>query len=173
MEATALLLTGTVGAGKTTTADRIGQRLRSLDVAHAVIDLDAIRAFWPTPADDPFESEMELRNLAPLASNYLAGGARRLVLAGVCGGRENRARFETALGVPLLVCRLRVAAGELDARLRSRHRTDASGLGWHLARAGELDGILDRVEAADVEVHASGMTRDEAAAAVLAAVGWT
>jgi len=78
-------------------AERIAERLRSDGVAHAVVDLDAVRQFWPTPDHDRFGFEMELRNLAPLVHNYLSGGAQRLVLAGVCETQRDRARYEEAL----------------------------------------------------------------------------
>lgn len=67
----ALLLTGTVGAGKTTTADAVGLRLEAASVPHAIIDLDEIRRMWPHPASDPFGSRIERRNVESLASNLL------------------------------------------------------------------------------------------------------
>ncbi len=81
---TALLLMGTVGAGKTTTADAVGLHVEAASVPHAIIDLDEIRRMWPRPASDPFGSEIELRNVESLSANYVEAGADRLVLAGVC-----------------------------------------------------------------------------------------
>jgi len=166
-------VTGTVGAGKTTTAERVADRLAARGVAYAAIDLDAIRHFGPTPADDPFGSEIELRNLGPLVRNYLANGAERIVLAGVCETAADRLRYEGVLGIPLTVCRLRVPAAELESRLHQRHVEDATGLSWHLSRAGELDAILDLSAVADVELTVSQLSRDEVADAVLRAVGWS
>jgi hypothetical protein len=116
MPASALLVTGTVGAGKSVTADMIGSLLQARLVPHAIIDLDEIRRRWPAPPDDPFDFELELRNLQPVATNYLAAGARRLVMAGVCESRKDRDRLAAAVGVPLVVCRLRVplASCKLD-----------------------------------------------------------
>jgi len=96
MSAIALLLTGTVGVGKSTTAEGVGEALQVVGVPHAVIDLDAIRCSWPTPADDPFGFDLELRNLAPLVTNFLMAGAQRLVLAGVCESQRDRERYQTA-----------------------------------------------------------------------------
>ena len=169
----ALLLTGTVGVGKSTTADRVADRLQAFCIPHAVIDLDEIRRFWPTPNGDRFGSEMGLLNLSSLVDNYVAGGAERLVLAGVCETRRDRAAFEAVLGVPLTVCRLRAQTDTLHARLGDRHVDDESGLEWHLARAGELDGILDASGVADIEVAVDGLTRDDVATSVLKAIGWT
>ncbi len=111
---------------------------------------------------------MELENLGPLAANYIRAGARRLVLAGVCESKGDRARYEKVLGIPLTVCRLRVDADCLVARLQDRHQHDAEALEWHQARAGELERVLDRADVADIEVDVGRLTRDEVAAAVLA-----
>ncbi|MFC4014213.1 hypothetical protein ACFOY2_43795 [Nonomuraea purpurea] len=103
--ATALLITGTVGAGKTASADALGDLLTDAGVPNAVIDLDWLRRAWPAPPDDPFQSALTLRNLGAVTANFLEAGAERLILAGVIESREERLRHEAALGVPLTVCR--------------------------------------------------------------------
>ncbi|MDR6989252.1 adenylylsulfate kinase-like enzyme [Paenarthrobacter nitroguajacolicus] len=45
-----IFLNGTVGVGKTTVAVYVGKALQRLGIAHAIIDLDAIRHAWPAPA---------------------------------------------------------------------------------------------------------------------------
>jgi adenylylsulfate kinase len=173
MLGSALLVTGTVGIGKSVTADMIGSLLEARLVPHAVIDLDEIRRRWPAPPDDPFDFELELRNLQPVATNYLAAGARRLVMAGVCESREDRDRLAAAVGVPLVVCRLRVPLEVLQARLRQRHAADPAGLARHLARARQLDSILDAADIADVELSIDQRTVPEVAGEVCAAIGWS
>lgn len=173
MSAIALLLTGTVGVGKSTTAEGVGEALQVVGVPHAVIDLDAIRCSWPTPADDPFGFDLELRNLAPLVTNFLMAGAQRLVLAGVCESQRDRERYQTTLGTPLVVCRLRAPLPTLRIRLTQRHAIDPAGLAWHLDRVGKLEAILDAADVADVEVEVGLQSPREVAAHVLRAVGWT
>jgi adenylylsulfate kinase len=173
MSATAVLVTGTVGVGKSATADWMGSWLRAAGVPHAVIDLDEIRQYWPTPRYDPFGFEIGLSNLKPMVANYLAAGIRRLVLAGVCESRAARESYETTIGLPLIVCRLRAPLAVLQSRLRRRHVADPTGLAWHLARAEELDVILDSADIADVEVATDMRTAKEVAAETLAAIGWS
>jgi adenylylsulfate kinase len=173
MPASALLVTGTVGVGKSVTANMLGSLLQARLVPHAVIDLDEIRRRWPAPPDDPFDFELELRNLQPMATNYLAAGARRLVMAGVCESRKDRDRLAAAVGVPLVVCRLRVPLAVMQSRLRQRHAADPAGLAWHMARAGQLDSILDAADIADVELSTDDRTVPEIAAEVAAAIGWS
>lgn len=168
----ALLLTGTVGAGKTTVAEAVGDLLRERAVPNAVVDLDRLRQAWPTPPGDRFHLDLMLRNLRDVAANFLAAGARRLVLAGVVESRSDRTRHEQALGVPLTVVRLRVDLGVVRARLARRHDEDPAGLRWHLDRSGELDAILATAAVEDHAVDATDAAVPDVARAVLQAAGW-
>jgi adenylylsulfate kinase len=167
-----LLLSGTVGVGKTTVAGAVGDLLRGLRVPNAVIDLDGLRAAWPTPDGDPFHGALMLRNLRAVAANHRDAGAQRLVLAGVAETRADRDGIETAVGEPVLLCRLRVEPTVLRARLVDRHQHDPEGLRWHLDRAPKLDRILDAAALEDVAVDATTASVVEVARDVLAAAGW-
>lgn len=171
---TALLITGTVGSGKTTTAGSVAALLRGSRTPHAVVDLDALRDAWPSPGADPFHEHLMLANLRDVARNHLAAGALRLVLAGVLEDRARRPLYDDAVGVPLTVCRLRVGLPDVQARLRRRHHGDRDALDWHLHRSGELDAVLDATGSVDVEVAvAAGQAPAQVAQAVARAVGWT
>jgi hypothetical protein len=167
-----VLLTGTVGSGKTTTAFAIGQLLRTARVPHAVIDLDELRRGWPTPDDDPWGSRIERANLAAVAANYRAAGAERLVLAGVLEERSALAAYEDAVGGPITVCRLRVGFDRVRARLVNRHAAGPER-DWYLGRSGELDAILDANDPADVTLDVDGDAPELIAQRVLTAVEWT
>lgn len=167
MSPAALLITGTVGAGKTTTAEQVGRRLGEAGTAYAVIDLDEIRRFWPTPPGDPFGVQIELANLTALAANYLGAGSQRLVLAGVVETRAERRRIRAAVGVPLTVVRLRLPLAVVRQRLATRHTEDADVLAWHLARAEVLEEVLDAARVADLVIDIDGLDPAEVAQRVL------
>ncbi|MFC0673385.1 adenylyl-sulfate kinase [Brachybacterium hainanense] len=167
-----LLLTGTVGAGKTTTAFAIGELLQDRGIPHAVIDLDEIRRQWPHPPADPFGEAVQMANLRDVAANYRRAGARRLVLAGVLEDQDKRADFARALGgTAPVVCRLAVELDRVRERLRSRHEPGAARE-WHLARSGELDAILIAGAVADHVVPVAAEAPSAVAERVLAEVGW-
>lgn len=167
-----LLITGTVGAGKTTVADSVADLLVLRSIPHAVVDLDQLRLSWPSPAGDPFNHAMEIRNLTSVTANYRQAGATRLVLAGVIEHRSALVDYEQAVGCRLFVVRLRAHADVLTDRLRERHRRDPEGLVWHLNRAPRLTAILDQACVAHVEVETSGRHVGDVSAEVLAAAGW-
>jgi hypothetical protein len=174
----ALLINGTVGAGKTSVADAIGDLLAQAEIPNAVIDLDWLRRSWPPVAGDRFNLGMTLRNLRSVAGNYLDAGATRLVVAGVVESHDERRRYLDTLGIDLFVCRLKVDLAVVRERLIGRHggqaalRSGDPTLTWHLNRAGELDDILEAAGVEDCVVPASDGTVVEVAAAVLAAAGW-
>ncbi|XVV08863.1 adenylyl-sulfate kinase [Actinoplanes sp. CA-131856] len=168
----ALLITGTVGSGKTSVAGAIGDRLTQAQTANAVIDVDWLRRSWPSPPDDPFNRGITLRNLRAVARNYIETGVLRLVLAGVIESHAERDAYQTALGVPLTVCRLRVDLPTVRQRLIRRHDGDAARLRWHLDRSGELDNIFQQAQVEDFAVDATTDSVHQVAAAVMAAVGW-
>ncbi|GLY95121.1 AAA family ATPase [Actinoplanes sp. NBRC 103695] len=170
--AEALLLSGTVGAGKTSVADALGDLLQEAGVAGAVIDVDWLRRCWPAPPGDRFHHDLTLRNLQAVAGTYLAAGAHRLVLAGVLESRDQRDDYQAALGVPLTVCRLHADLTTVRQRLEQRHAQDPAGLAWHRERCGELDDILRRANVEDFTVDGSTGSVHDIAAAVRAAAGW-
>lgn len=107
----AIFLNGTVGSGKTTLAYAISLLESG---PHAVVDLDAIRTFGPSSAEDPFNHELELANLKSFSGNYRKAGAVRFILAGVIEQAMEIPRYISALGSrSLFVCRLTANEGVL------------------------------------------------------------
>lgn len=148
----ALLITGSVGVGKTTVTDAVGEELAARGIPGTALDLDWLRRSWPTPADDPFHHRLELATLAAVAEVHRSAGAQVLVAAGVVEGREDRPDYEAAFGGPLTVVRLTAPRELVRERLHRRHELDPDGLAWHLARFDELSAILDDAGVEDVQV---------------------
>ena len=166
----AVVINGTVGAGKTTTAEGIGELLAARGVAHAVIDVDWLRRVWPRPPADRFHHELTIRNLGAVARHDLEAGARWLVIAGVIETPAGRQDYEDTLGIPLIVCRLQVNLDIVSARLAARHADDEPTLRWHLNRAGELDAVLSAATVDDIVVPVSAHTPAQAASLVVAQI---
>ncbi|GIF39319.1 adenylyl-sulfate kinase [Actinoplanes xinjiangensis] len=165
------MITGVVGAGKTTIAGAAADLLQARQVAHAVIDVDWLRRCRPSPPDDPFHVALTLRNLAAVSRNFREAGAGRLILAGVIESRSERDAYQEAIGIPLAVCRLHADRATIRSRLTARLGADSPELSWFLDRAATLDQILTTADLADTVVDA-GRPITEVAADVLTATGW-
>jgi adenylylsulfate kinase len=97
---------------------------------------------------------------------------RRLVLSGVIERRSDLVRYEDAVGMRVTVVRLRAEPDVLNQRLSARHAIDPTGLTWHLARAGELDNILDDAHVTDHEIHIGARGPESIAADVMSVAAW-
>lgn len=75
-----LVLTGTIGAGKTTIAEAISELLPERGIRHALIDLDWLgQVYPPLDADDPFDLSLALRNLAVTSPIFVTAGVESAV----------------------------------------------------------------------------------------------
>ena len=167
MTARALLLTGTVGVGKTSVAAAVGDLLRERQVANAVVDLDELRRAWPAAPGDRFNTTVMLANLSAVAANYVGAGFTTLVLAGVLETSEDRRLHAEAVGVPVTVCRLVADLDAVRRRLRGRHGDDHDGLAWHLHRSGELATIQDESAVEELRLDVSAVSVPDSASRVL------
>ena len=167
MSVRALLLTGTVGVGKTSVAAAVGDLLRERQVANAVVDLDDLRRAWPAAPGDRFNTTVMLGNLSAVAANYVESGFTTLVLAGVLETADDRRQHAEAVPVPLTVCRLVADLDVVHRRLRVRHVDDHDGLAWHLHRSAELAAIQDESAVEDLCLDVSAVSVADAASRLL------
>lgn len=169
MEVPTLLVSGTVGSGKSTVAAGIGEILSQRGVSHVVLDLDLLLQLWsPTASWD----DLLFANLASLWSNYAAQGIDRLVLAHVLEDPADLERYRQAVpGAEITVCRLLATHERRINRLRSRMQPGPS-LDWHLERTGELEAILVTVSAEDFTVSNDDRPVRDVALEVLRRAGW-
>jgi adenylylsulfate kinase-like enzyme len=166
-----MLITGPVGAGKTTVAAQVSELLESAEMAHAFIDIDSLRWSYPSPAHDRFRTELAMKNLAAIWPNFLTAGARRLVLADVLESREDLAQYRAAVpGADILVIRLQAPLDTLLSRLRLREI--GAGLDWHLQRAAVLSQQMERDKVEDMLVDTEGKSIITVAREILTRSNW-
>src|ERR1700722_16298035 len=95
MSVPTLIITGTVGVGKSAVAAEINDVLALLEIPNAAVDVDALVWQWPSSA--PWNGDLAFANLAALWPNYHAHGATRLILARVVEERSELERYRTAI----------------------------------------------------------------------------
>jgi len=163
----ALLLTGTVGSGKTTVLLELGRRLSERGEPHALVDLDWLAWVEASPTSELSVHDVLVANLAASVETFRRAGVTRLVLARHVTRAKEVASIEAALGgAELAVVRLDVPAAVLEARVRARD--SGRELGEHLA---ELKAAT-RPEFTHVAVANDGRSITAVADEILGAIGW-
>jgi predicted kinase len=134
-----LVISGSMGAGKTTVLGEASDLLARSGIAHAAIDLDALGT-WHLPAGAP--DDLTYRNLAAVWANYASAGVTRLLIAGAVESAAELERIRAAVpGGRFVIVRLTAPLETMRQRIRGRE----PGINQddYLARVAVLDMILE------------------------------
>jgi adenylylsulfate kinase len=166
-----VLITGTVGSGKTALAADVGELLADKEPSTAIIDLDWLGWINATRRGPLSMDHLILSNLAAVWPNFQAAGAGRLVLARTLLNRELVDGLHDAIGpVSLTIVRVTASAGTIAARLSDRDT--GAVLTEHLAEATEFARVLDEIRAEDFQVSNDGRPIREVSEEIVARAGW-
>jgi hypothetical protein len=164
-----LIITGTMGAGKTTVLGEASDILAPGQIAHAAIDLDALGlAHLPSAAGN---DGVMYRNLQSVCKNYASLGVRRFLLARAI---EDRAELELCRDIVsaanIVVCRLTASIETMQQRIRMRELGISQE--EYVARAAKLNALLDRARLEDFTVNSESRPVTEIAHEMLVKAGW-
>jgi len=166
-----LVITGPVGVGKTTVAASLSELLSQAALPHALIDLDWLRWCYLSPADDPFQLELGIQNLAAVWSHYQAAGAARLILVDVVETRATLDSYQAAIPhAEFLLVRLHADLATLRQRLAGREV--GASLAWHQQRATELTTLMEQAQLEDLLVDTMARSAYDIAGEILAHTKW-
>lgn len=113
-----LVISGSMGAGKTTVLGEASDLLSAAAIPHAAIDLDGIAAVHVPPA---VAATIRAQNLRSLAEHFRAAGIARMLIAEAVESRESRDWLRATIDAEMLrVCRLRAAVATMQQRIRLR-----------------------------------------------------
>ncbi len=164
-----LIITGTMGAGKTSVLGEASDILALRQIAHAAIDLDTLGlAYLPSAAN---RDGVMYRNLQSICTNYDALRVKRLLLARAI---ETRAELElcrrSVSAENTVVCRLTASVETMEQRVRMR---EAGVLQQdYVGRVTELRVILDRAQLEDFVVCTQNRSITDTAQEMLTRAGW-
>lgn len=166
VNAEVLIISGSLGAGKTTVMSEASDLLCAAGVDHAAIDLDALTIGHLLHA-----ASLTRRNLAAIWHNYAAFGIRRVLLAGAI---ETAARLdEVRDSIPdahIVICRLRASVRTMEERVRWREPGMLQA--ELIERVSVLDAELDAAALHDFVVENEERRVTDVAREVLASAGW-
>jgi len=165
-----LLLTGTVGTGKTTVAVEIIEQLADMGLHCAVIDLDWLG--WVNAGDDFHQyDKLIVQNVISVWPNYCAVGVEYLVLA---RGLTHREPVQTLQNVfsstPIKVIRLIASRDILIKRLSQRDSGET--LHEHLAEMNELNQIMDDLQLEEAAIVTDNLPVNMIAERIIDVTGW-
>ncbi len=164
-----LIITGSMGAGKTSVLGEASDILALRHIAHAAIDLDALGAAHLPSASG--NDGVMYRNLQSVCENYASLGVSKLLLARAV---ENHAELElcrsAASAKGVVVCRLTASVCTMEQRIKERE----SGLSQreYVARVTKLNDILDRARLENFAISNEDRSLSEVAYEMLLKAGW-
>jgi gluconate kinase len=166
----ALLLTGTVGSGKTAVAAEIGLLLEESELPSAIVDLDWLGWVHLGASFDGVE-RLIAENLAAIWPNLRSAGVRRLVLVRALQRREAVDGLRWALpDAGLTVVRLLASRATVEERLR--RRDTGAVLEEHLMQTLLMAESMDRAALEDFQVENDDRPVRDVAAEILHRAGW-
>ncbi|HLJ41396.1 MAG TPA: hypothetical protein VKT50_07890 [Candidatus Acidoferrales bacterium] len=164
-----LIITGTMGAGKSSVLAEASDILALRHVVHAAIDLDALGlAHLPSAIGN---DGVMYRNLECVCKNYASLGVKRLLLA---RAMEERAELELCRSAvsaeKTVVCRLTASIEAMEQRVKSRESGALQP--EFVARVAKLNAILDRARLEDFTITNENRSLTEVAQEMLTKAGW-
>jgi hypothetical protein len=164
-----LIITGTMGAGKTSVLGEAADLLALRKIAHAAIDVDAL-GVGHLPSGDRNDAVM-YDNLRSVCKNYAALGVQRFLLA---RAMEDRAQLERCLAIVpatnTVVCRLTASIAAMKQRVKMREIGVSQR--EYVARVEKLNVILDRARLEDFIVTNENRSLTDVALEMLIKAGW-
>ena len=165
-----LLLTGTVGTGKTTIAIEIGEQLAEMNLPNAVIDLDWLG--WANVGDD-FHGydQLIMQNLVSTWENYRAIGVEYLVMARALLQREPVDDLINIFpNTRIMIVRLTASKDTIEKRLSTRD--SGKTLREHLAEMEVMERIMEELKLEHATMETDDITVEEIARRVVTITGW-
>ena len=164
-----LIITGSMGSGKTAVLSEASETLAVRNILHASIDLDALgTAHLPTSVEG---NQLMYRNLRSVWENYAQVGLRRLLLARAIEDRTELECCRNAVSASkVVICRLTASMKTMQDRVQSRELGALQGS--YVARVAELNSILDHAHLEDFSLLNENRPVTDVAHEMLVRAGW-
>ena len=164
-----LIITGSMGAGKTSVLAEASDILSLRQIVHAAIDLDSL-GLAHLPSADGTDSVM-YRNLESVCGNYAASGVTRLLLA---RAMEDRAELELCQSIVSAANTPFAVLSPALQRCSNASKVRESGMlqQQYVDRVAILDAILNRAALEDFVVVNENRSLNEVAQEMLIKARW-
>ena len=165
----ALLITGSMGSGKTTVLSEASDLLTARNIPHASIDVDALGTAHLPPTLQ--NNHLMYQNLQSVWENYAHAGVTRLLLARAIEDRAELEQCRNAVsGAEIVICRLTASLKTMQHRVQTREIGTLQNT--LVARVAELNSILDRAHLEDFSLSNENRSVTEVAHETLVRAAW-
>lgn len=165
-----LIITGTIGVGKSSVADEVFEILKAQAKPVALVNFDELGYAYPVPKDDRFHAQLKHKNLATIWPNYKAAGVKMLIIPSVVENHKELERFHQDIpDAKILTVRLDASQSVLEERIQNRPMGGDEE--WHLKRSAELTDVLEEAKIEDVLINTEAKSISEVAQEVVE--NWT
>ncbi len=162
-----LVISGSMGSGKTTVLGEASDLLTLADIPHAAVEMDSLANGHLPPGAIGIEG----LNLAAMWKNFATQGIARLLLAEALDSADKLRQIRDAIpGAQITVCRVRATIRTMQQRVRMRE----PGLlqEWFVARVVQLEESLDAAAIEDFSVENDSRSITEVAREMLRRAAW-
>ena len=164
-----LIITGTMGAGKTAVLGEASDILAQRQIVHAAIDLDALGVAH-LPSAVPNDGVMH-DNLRSICRNYAALGVQRFLVArAIEDSAQLRLYRDIIPAANTLVCRLTASVETMKRRIKMRELGVSQQ--EYVDRVAKLNIILDLAHLEDFAVTTENRSLTDIALEMLVQAGW-
>ena len=164
-----LVITGTMGAGKTSVLGEASDILALQNIAHAALDLDGF-GLAHLPSGESNDVLM-YRNLQSACRNYASLGVRRFLVARAIEDRATLECCRKAVSAEhTIVCRLTANIRTMRQRVKTRELGVLQE--QFVGRVAKLNSILDRARLEDFSVTSDDRPVTQIAHEMLLKAGW-
>ena len=163
-----LIINGSPGSGKSTLANAIAEKLREMELAHAVIDVDELARTYPE-----LSSSFRWKNLSLVWPNYSSLQNLKVILPVLIDTKEDLQALQDATTpcAKFTICELVASDSILKERVTKREPNEY----WQNKLRGLVDNYSSRDaqnKFGDFQVRTDNKSIDEAATEALQSLGW-
>jgi len=165
-----LILTGSMGAGKSTVMAEASDLLAQRQIVHAAIDMDAL-GLACIPSAHAKNDDLMYANLASVVRNFTIAGVSRFLVARAIERREDLELCREIIPTTdAVVCRLIASVGTMQQRIREREIGILQNK--FVARVQTLNDTLDLAKLEDFTISNENRSLTAVAMEMLVKAGW-
>ena len=167
-----VVITGTIGVGKTVIAATMSEILHERGMRHGVLEMDWLGEVYPAvDPDDPYSTAFAMKNLAAIWPNFLAAGITRAIVTMTIENDNELTDLLAVLGSPA-VQMVRLEASSETRASRIRERELGNLLELFLEKTDPLAEQMRCLDIGNLVITNDERKPQEVATEILYAIGW-